>query len=60
MAAKVEVLLDDYHYRPKIVFSANSSSKFHQHLSVLMHGDYSTSMTIHDMPEDESVVFSAR
>jgi hypothetical protein len=60
VAAKVEVLLDDYQYKPKLVFFANASSNFSQSISAKLYSNYTTNIIIHKMPEDETMLLNAR
>jgi hypothetical protein len=59
MTAKVQLLIDDYDYKPKLIFSANSSANFHQVVSAEISKD-KVDVTVHEMPIDEALLFDIR
>lgn len=59
VAAKVQLLLDDYNFKPKLVFFGNSSSNFTQHVTASIN-DESAEMVITEMPNDETLLLNTR
>jgi hypothetical protein len=61
VAAKVQLVLDDYQFKPKLVFFANSSTGFNQNVYLRMkHGNTNTNISITEMPESETLLLNAR
>lgn len=56
----VEVVLDAYDYKPKLVFFANATSNFTQRAFAKIFPNFTTSVEVYEMPEDEVMLLNAR